>query len=96
MGGFVCRAQHVGRLLDILDREMLENLADRAVLRLQHAGDGSVVFVGTADGLLEDRRVRRHPAQAVVIGELLQAALGDKTAGQEIEPDGLAVIRERL
>ena len=96
MGGFVCRAQHVGGLLDVLDRQMLENLADRSVLHLQHAGDGRVVFVGMADGLLEDRRVRRHPAQAVVIGELFQAAVGDKTAGQEIEPDGLAVIRKRL
>src|ERR1700676_1962555 len=75
---------------------MFEQLADRSVLNLQHTRDGRVVFVGMADGLLEDGRVRRHPAQAVVIGELLQAALGDETAGQEIEPDGLAVIRKRL
>ena len=96
MGGVEGRAQHVGGLLDVLDRQMLEKLADGPVLHLQHAGDGRVVFVGMADGLLEDRRVRRHPAQAVVIGELLQAALGDEPAGQEIEPDGLAVIRKRL
>ena len=96
MGGVVCRAQHVGGLLDVLDRQMLEDLADGPVLHLQHTGDGRVIFVGMADGLLEDGRVRGHPAQAVVIGELLQAALGDETAGQEIEPDGLTVIRKRL
>ena len=96
MGGVEDRAQHVGGLLDVLDREMLEQFADRPVLHLQHAGDGRVVFVGMADGLLEDRRVRRHPAQAVVIDELLQAALGDEAAGQEIEPDGLAVICKRF
>ena len=30
------------------------------------------------------------------VGELLQATFGDETAGQEIEPDGLAMIRKRL
>ena len=58
--------------------------------------DGVVVFVGVADGLLEDRGVRRHPAQAVFVDELLQAAFGDEAARQKIEPYRLAVVLQRF
>ena len=90
--GIEGRAQHVGCFLDIFDRELFENLGGRSIVRLQHALDGVVVFVGMADGLLKNRRVRRDAAQAVVIDEFFQAAFGDEAARQEIEPHRLTMI----
>ena len=90
------RTQHVGRLLNVLDRKPFEKLAGRAVVRLQHARDGGVVFVGVGDGLLENRGVRSHPAQAVLIDELFQAAFGDEAARQKIEPHRLAMVLQRF
>ena len=58
--------------------------------------DGVVVFVRLADRLLEDRRIRRDPAQAVFVDELLQPAIGDKAARQKIEPHRLAVVLQRF
>src|SRR5208282_5111966 len=89
------RTQNVRRPLDVFDREMFENFTDRLISRLQQARDGGVVFLGMADGLLEDRGVRCHPAQAVVIDELLQSALGNESARKKIEPNGLTMIRKR-
>ena len=39
------RTQHVGCFLNVLDGEPLEQVAGRAVVLLQHAGDGVIVFV---------------------------------------------------
>ena len=55
---------------------------------------GAVIFVRTADRLLEDRRVGRDALDAVGVDQLLQVALGDEAAGQEIQPDRLAVVFE--
>ena len=90
----VDRAQHVGGVLDVLDRKLLEQLGDRAVAALQRLADRGVIFVRTADRLLEDRRIRRDALDAVGIDQLFQFALGDEAAGQEIQPDRLAVIFE--
>ena len=46
--------KHVGRLLDILDRKMFENLAGRAVACLQKLRDGAVVFVAMSDRMFEN------------------------------------------
>ena len=94
-GRLIHRAQCVRRLPDVLDRQMFENLARGAVVRAQQPRDGVVIGVGAADGLLEDGRVRRDAAQAVVVDELFQGAACDKIAGYEIEPHGLAAIRKR-
>src|ERR1700688_4959934 len=56
--------------------------------------NGAVIFVRTADRLLEDRRMRRDALDAVSIDQLLQVAFGDEAAGQEIQPDRLAVVFE--
>src|SRR5882757_10967262 len=56
--------------------------------------DRAVIFVRTADRLLEDRRVRRDALDAVGIDQRFQVALGDEAAGQEVEPDRLAVVFE--
>ena len=90
----VDRAQHVRRVLDVLDRQMLEQLGNRTIALLQGIADRAVIFVRTADRLLEDRRIRRDALDAVGVDQLLQVALGDEAAGQEIQPDRLAVVFE--
>ncbi len=76
--------------------ELLEQFAGRPVVLRQHAGDGVIVFGGIADGLLEDRGVRRHPAQAVFVDKLFQSAFGKKAARQKIEPNRLAMVGQRF
>ena len=88
------RPQHIGRVLDVLDRDLFEQLGHRAVALFQGAPDRAVIFVGTADRLLENRRIRGDALDAVGIDQLLQVALGDEAAGQKIQPDRLAVVFE--
>ena len=90
----VDRAQHVGGMLDVLDRKMLEQFGNRTVALFQRLADRGVIFVRTADRLLEDRRVRRDALDAVGIDQLFQVALGDEAAGEKIQPDCLAVVFE--
>jgi hypothetical protein len=81
-------------MLDVLDGEMLEQIGNRAIALLQGVTDGAVIFVRTADRLFEDRRVRRDALDAVGIDQLFQVAPGDEAAGQEIQPDRLAMVFE--
>jgi len=46
--------------------------------------------------LLEDRWIGCHPAHAIFVDKFFQAAFGDKTARQKIEPYRLAVILQRF
>ena len=88
------RAQHIRRMLDVLDGEMLEQFGHRPIAGLQHLADGAVIFVRTADRFLEDRWIRGDPLDAVGLDQLFEVALGDEAAGQEIQPDRLAVVFE--
>src|SRR6202011_6019655 len=88
------RAQHLRRMLDVLDGELLEQLGDRAGAIFQRLSDRAVIFVRTADRFLEDRRIGRDALDAVGIDQLFQVAPGDEAAGQEIQPDRLAVLFE--
>ncbi len=56
----------------------------------QRVADRAVIFVRTADRLLEDRGVGRHALDAVGLDQPLQVALGDEAAGEEVQPDRLA------
>ncbi len=87
-------SQHIRRKLDVLDGEKFEQLGDRAIAVLERLADRAIIFVGTADRLLEDRRIRRDPFDAVIIDQPFQVALDDEAAGQEIQPDRLAVLFE--
>jgi len=87
----VHRTQHVRRMLDVLDGEILEQFGDPAIAALERLADRGVIFVGTGDRLLEDRRIGGDALDAVAVDQLLEVALGDKAAGQEIQPDRLAV-----
>ena len=90
----VNRAQHVGGVLDVLDGDRLEQVGDGAVARLQRLTDRAVILVRTADRLFEDRGVRRHALDAVGIDQRLEVALGDEAAGEEVQPDRLAMVFE--
>ncbi len=90
----VDRAQHVGGVLDVLDRDRLEQVGDGAVARLQGVTDRAVILVRTADRLFEDRGVRRHALDAVGVDQRLEVALGDEAAGEEVQPDRLAMVFE--
>src|ERR1700756_767435 len=90
----VDRTQHVGGVLDVLDRQPLEQIGHIAVAALQRLADRRVIFVGGADRLLEDRRVGGDALHAVGVDKLLQDALGDEAASQKIQPDRLAMAFE--
>ncbi len=91
LGGVINRPQHVGGILDVLDRDGLEQIGHRAVALLQRLGNRGVIFVGTADRLFEDRGVGGDALHPVGVDQLLQVALGDEAAGEEVEPDRLAM-----
>src|SRR6185312_6615301 len=90
----VNRAKHVCGVLDVLDRERLEQVGDGAVALLQGLADRAVILVRTADRLFEDRGVRRHPLDAVGIDQRLEVALGDEPTSEEVQPDRLAMVFE--
>ena len=89
----VDRAQHVGRRLDVGDGQPLVEIDHTAVAGRLYALEAVVVFVRVADRLLEDRGVGRDAAQAVFLHELLELPLVDESAGDEVEPDRLILLR---
>ena len=88
------RTQHIGGVLDILDREALEQVGDRQVALVQGLADRGVIFVRTADRLLEDRRVGGDALDAIGLDQGFQVAPGDKAAGQKVQPDRLTMCFE--
>jgi hypothetical protein len=89
------RAHDVAGALDIGDGDLLiqvRRVGIRVLLdeRLQVV----VVFLRAADGFLEDRRVGRHPAQVVLVDQLLKLAARHEAAADVVEPEGLAAVAE--
>src|SRR3954452_22258240 len=58
----------------------------------QGISDRAVIFIGTADRLFENRWIRSDPFDAVGVDQLLEVALDDKAASQEIQPDRLPMV----
>src|SRR5215472_10276782 len=56
--------------------------------------DRQRVVVAAVDGFFEDRRVRRHAAETVLVYETFELAAGDQAAPDEVEPYRLAVLLE--
>ncbi len=94
LGRVIDTPQHVRSILDVLDRDSLEQVGHRAVAFFQRRGNRGVIFVGTADRLFEDRGVGGDAFHPVGIDQFLQFALGDEAAGQKVEPDRLAMSFE--
>src|SRR6185312_11808263 len=88
--------QDIGCGTDVGDRQMLVDLGDAVVsLRLepfQRVG----IFIGLADRLLKDRRVRGDALQPVALDERAQLALRDQAALEIIKPRRLATRLELL
>ncbi len=93
LGLVIDRAQRVGALLDVADRQLLEQGAGVEVAVLLRRRDQLVVIVAVADRLFEDRRVRGDPAQPVIGDQLGQLPGLQQFAADEIEPHRLADIR---
>ena len=94
VGSVVDRAQHVGGGLDVGHRAALVEVDDAGIALVHHGFQGVVVLRRAADGLLEDRGVRGHAAQAVRVHQRLELALGHEAPGDEIEPHGLTLFGE--
>ena len=84
------RQHHVAAAADVVEHELL---VDR--LRGLPIGDQALQLVlvvgGAGDRLLEDRRVRRHAAHALV-AERAQPAGADQAAADVVVPDALAEL----
>src|SRR5262249_46652276 len=94
-GRIVDGPEDVGGGADVGDRQRLE---DRGRVLSRRAGGADVVVVelGLGDGLLEDRRIRRHPPQAVLLDEALQLRALVQVAADEVVPDALAELPQPL
>src|SRR5262249_26644371 len=89
------RAQDVGRVLDVANRELLVQL-----LRAGHALGAQPcelvrVVVRAGDRLLEDRRIRRDASKPIFRDEPLELARSDERPPDVVVPDALAET-ERL
>ena len=85
--------QQVAGVLDVLDRELQEDLL-RVVLLRKILPELLVVGVPFGDRLLEDRRIRGHAHDRVLAHQPLQLALVDQAAREVVDPDALPERRE--
>ena len=92
----VDRAENVGGAVDVGDREPLVDGAHGRVVVRNRAFDVGVVGPGLDDCLFEDRGIGGDPADRILADQPLEASIGEKIAGQEIEPHRLAVLAQRL
>ena len=91
----VYRPEDIARILNVAERNFLEDAVGVQLLgfgRIQNVG----VKIASRDGLLENRRVRGHPAQAVVINVLLQSPAGEQISAHIVHPGRLAVPQQAL
>src|SRR5262249_3192239 len=87
--------EDVGRGLDVRHGQRLEDRG-RILARRAGAADVVVVELGLGDGLLEDGRIRGHPAQPVLLDEALQLGTLVQIAADEVVPDALAELPQPL
>src|SRR5262249_35515994 len=83
--------ENAGRVLHVADRNLLVHtlgIVVSAAQPLKH-----VRVIGAAgDRLLEDRRIRRHAPQPILIDQPTEVAARDQAASDVVEPDRLAVL----
>ncbi len=87
--------QRVGALLDVADREILEQRAGIEISRGLRLGDQSVVIIAVADRLLENRGVRSDAAQPVLADQLGEAPALQQIAADKVEPYRLPELVKR-
>ena len=96
LGRVVDRAERVRRVLDILDRKPLVERHDIEVAGTFGRLQRGIVVGAAADGLFKDRGIGGDAGEPILLDELFETALGDKPAGEEIEPYGLPIIMQAL
>ena len=84
------RAQHVAGGGDVVNGDGLEHLLGREALGAETA-DVLVVGVAALDGLLEDRGVGGHAADALFGDQAGEFSRVDKVPAEEVQPDALTV-----
>ena len=87
------RPQEIAGALDVLDREREEDLL-RVVGALELGAKLLVVPVAGRERLLEDRRVRGHADDRVLVDQPLELAGLEHLARERVDPDADAVLRE--
>ena len=78
--------QCVGALLDVANREILEQRAGIEIPGGFSLGDQGVVIIAVSDRFLENRRVRGDAAQAVLGDQPGQSATLQQIAADKVEP----------
>jgi hypothetical protein len=86
-------AQQVARILDVLLREVEEDLG-RVVLGLHHLGEPLVVPVARGERFLEDRRIGGHADDRVLLHQPGQLARLEHLARKRVDPDADSLLRE--
>ena len=94
-GLLVHRGEHITGRLHVGHGERVVDLL-RALVGARHLLDRVVVVGGAEDRLLEDRRVRGHAAQALLLDHALELTTGDQRAPELVEPDAHSRLGERL
>ena len=87
--------QHVAGVADVVGGQRLDRVLDRAVPGGE-LGDLVVVRVALGQGRGEDRRVGGHSHHRRVRDQLGQVAAVQPLAGEVVQPDGDARVREGL
>ena len=85
--------EHVRGVADVVEDEGPVRRVDGGTA-LGQLGELLVVALAGGHRLLEDRRVGRDTADAVVLDETLQPASGDQLAGEVVVPRALPVLDE--
>ena len=93
LGAVPYRPQHVARVLNVPDDQLLVDVPHRASLG-RELRDLVVVVVPLGDRLVEDRRVGRHAPQSVIPDASLKLAGADHPARQVVQPVALAVAQQ--
>ncbi len=91
LGPVVDPPQDVARGLHVLDGDRLVDLTGAQPARGELL-DPLVVAVLAGEGLVEDGRVRRDPAEPLLLDPSRQLAVTELRAGEVVEPEALALL----
>ena len=99
IGPIVEGPQDGGGMLDVLDRQPLVKRIGVVIAFGLGGLQRGIVVRAVADGLLENRGVRRHAGEAIVLNQSLEISIADQAARQKVEPDrlpGLAKLKQGI
>src|SRR6266850_982501 len=91
----IYRFEYVARILHVANRDFFEDAVGVELLRFRRQ-ENIVVELASRDGLLENRRVGRHPAQSVVINVFLQLTAREQVPANVVHPGRLPVGQQAL